>query len=393
MINMRKTIILIILSLIFLLFTKEIFAYSYLELRPKEDEASIDLAGVSVPINRIILIRKDTSYCAVRFTKCWTELDEERFKEHAADVALGGAIAEYLRDQSEKKYALYESYYQDDGTGDFTNRNVQINQGKAFWLPPVGPARLLIRQPGDTYVTCGPYKLEWRYKTFVSVVPYKEYPKNYGFEVAPTTWTDIKEVNTKDSRIKWYRFDLKRKKYFVDVNNLWEDINKDRSNDVLIAGDGVEVPLGRILLIRKNLNYCAVKFKKYWTDESKAIHASYESYCPDGGSVDFSSQNSKVKEDSVYILSPQKESSPVKKPKHEQIKCGPIELHWDGNGFVKFFYDNWHMGNNLNQDVELAPTPWKDISEVNINDKRIVWYKNNFNRRNVYIPINKLWEK
>lgn len=219
--NMRKTIILIILSLMFLIFTKEIFAYSYIEPRPKDNEAAIDRNSVSVPLNRIILIRKDTNYCAVRFTKCWSELDEERFKKYPRDNAESIDLVEFYRDNSEKKYALYESYYQGDGTGDFANKNVQVTQGKAFWLPPVGP-RLLSRQLGDPYVICGPYKLDWRYKTFVSVVPHKEHPKDYGFEVAPTPWTDIKDVNVKNPRIKWYRYDIKRERVFIPIDKLWE---------------------------------------------------------------------------------------------------------------------------------------------------------------------------
>jgi hypothetical protein len=223
---MKKTIIFIILSLLFLIFTKEIFAYSYIEPRPKDDEAAIDLNSVSVPINRIILIRKDTNYCAVRFNKCWTELDEERFKTYASHADLGSDYIEYVRDISEKKYALYESYYQGNGTGDFANRNVQVTQGKAFWLPPVGPARLLTRQPGNTYVICGSYKLGWRYKTFISDIPYKKHPKDYGFELAPTPWTDIKEVNVKDPRIKWYRYE-RRKTIFIPIDKLWEETRKE----------------------------------------------------------------------------------------------------------------------------------------------------------------------
>jgi len=46
--------------------------------------------------------------------------------------------------------------------------------------------------------------------------------RDYGFELAPTPWTDIKDVNIKDPRIKWYKYDEKRERFFIPIDKLWE---------------------------------------------------------------------------------------------------------------------------------------------------------------------------
>jgi len=41
----------------------------------------------------------------------------------------------------------------------------------------------------------------------------------------------------------------------------------------------------------------------------------------------------------------------------------------------------------------LAPTPWENITEVNVSDKRIKWYRYDKNRKTIDIPvIDKLWD-
>lgn len=192
-------------------------AGAYDELQPKDNEVGIYYSGVAVPLNRIILIRKNAEYCAIKFIKVWTEFDEERYKTytHHVDVELD-------KYYSTKKYADYEGYYQGDGSGSFTKTNVKITRETASWLPLKGPFRPFIYQPGRARVECGPYRLGWQYKTFVSSIPKGKYLEEHGFELAPTTWKDIKEINVFDPRVKWYRYDEKREKLFIPIDKLWE---------------------------------------------------------------------------------------------------------------------------------------------------------------------------
>jgi len=154
--------------------------------------------GVVIPLKRILLIRRGSEYGAVKFTEVWTEKS------------------------GEDKYGRYESYYQGDKTGDFSKKNVQFREGKlidpkGIWVG--GSHYFSLR--GKYNIRCGPIKLAWVYKTFVSFLPANGKRKDYGIELAPTKWTDISQVNVFDPRLKWYRYDEKRKETFIPIDDLW----------------------------------------------------------------------------------------------------------------------------------------------------------------------------
>jgi hypothetical protein len=223
---MKTAIILVLSCIMATMFMGEGITGKEDSLKPKAYEVAIYFSGVEIPLNRILLIRKDTHYCAVKFTRCWTEIDEERMKEYGTRMDRGGDIADILKDAARKKYAIYEAYYQGDATGNFANKNVKISQGKASWLPLRGPFRPFIYQPGDAHVECGPFKLGWEYKTGVSFIPSGKGMGDFGFELAPTPWTDISQVNVFDPRVKWYRYDEKRERIFIHIDRLWENKGK-----------------------------------------------------------------------------------------------------------------------------------------------------------------------
>lgn len=215
-----KVIIFTVLSTLLVMVVVESIAGYYDIPRPKDDEVGIYNGGIAVPLNRILLIRKGTKYCAVKFTRFWVELDEKRLKQYS-DYIKDADSSRHYRDLSEKKFALYTSFYQDDGTGDFANKNVQVIQGKASWFPLEGSSRFFLSQPGNPYVQFGRYKLGWQYKTDVLFIPPDKGEGEYGFELAPTPWTDIKDVNVKDPRIRWYRYDERREMTFIPIDKLW----------------------------------------------------------------------------------------------------------------------------------------------------------------------------
>jgi hypothetical protein len=222
--NIRK--IIIILSALFIIIMatvsiKDILAYTP-PRKAETSEVGIYSSGIEIPLNRILLIRKDAECCALKFIKAWTELDKEELKKYTNYMNQSANMSDHYRNISTKKYAIYESYYQGDGTGNFTANNVKVMQKTASWLPLRGPFRPFIYQPGNARVECGSIKLVWQYITSVSFIPSGKYMGDYGFQLAPTPWTDIKEVNVKDPRIKWYRYDEKRERIFIPIDKLWE---------------------------------------------------------------------------------------------------------------------------------------------------------------------------
>ena len=191
---------------------------------PKLDEVGIYFAGVKMPLNRILLIHKESSYCALKFIRAWVEMDEERLRKYTDSIRQGGVTAESAKKASEKKYALYESYLNKDGVLDGISGGILRREGTVSLLPLRGPFRPFVYQPGNGCVECGGIKLLWSYKTGVSFIPLGKSSdeRDYGVELAPTPWTRIEEVNAKDLRIRWYRYDAKRETTYIPVGELWK---------------------------------------------------------------------------------------------------------------------------------------------------------------------------
>jgi hypothetical protein len=223
---MSKTIAVLIFCAAEMISAKEGIAGIYDYLEPKASEAVIDRGCVEVPLGTILLIRKDSHYCALKFIRYWTEIDEKQKEKNAPYEARGGIEAELARERYTKKYAAYEVFYQGDGSGDFLRNNVVKSEHIASWLPLKGPFRPFIYQPGDSYVKCGPYRLVWRYKKRVCFIPTGKGEGDFGFELAPTPWTEISQVNVFDPRVKWYRYDEKRERVFIPIDKLWENKGK-----------------------------------------------------------------------------------------------------------------------------------------------------------------------
>jgi hypothetical protein len=66
-----------------------------------------------------------------------------------------------------------------------------------------------------------------------------------------------------------------------------------------------------------------------------------------------------------------------------------LKLQWAGRGSVFFYAEGQEQGDH---GIELAPTIWTDISEVDVFDPRIKWYRYDEQRKRMNISIDQLWE-
>ena len=163
------------------------------------------------------------------------------------------------------------------------------------------------------------------------------------------------------------------------------------ANEVHIAPNGIAMPLGRILLVRKNSDYCAIKFSKFWSGKTlDDRYATYEAYYQDDKTGAFSNKNVKFSKEelhwpktSFWLL-----GHPWAFGVKDEIQCGPIRLWWTGLGSAYFFKHGLRQGD---YGIELTPTPWTDISQVNVFESRIKWYRYDETRKRVNIPIDQLW--
>jgi hypothetical protein len=159
--------------------------------------------------------------------------------------------------------------------------------------------------------------------------------------------------------------------------------------DVEIVKNGISIPIGFILAVRRNSEHCAVKFTDYWTGESEMEqYAKYESYY----------QNDKT--GNLLNNNAQHTIAELSRPKsygigrlsfnfgNKDIQCGPIRLFWTGRNWVYFHKEGQAQGD---YGIELAPTPWTAISQVDVSDRRLKWYRYDEGRTRIKIPIDRLW--
>jgi len=176
------------------------------------------------------------------------------------------------------------------------------------------------------------------------------------------------------------------------ASNQEEDIGPPGPDEVHIGPNGVIMPLENILLVRKGTDYCVVKFIEFRTGESKEDkYARYESYCQDDKSGNFSKANVKFKREELFSPKPRwfLFGHPVAFGAKKEIYCGFIKLWWTGKGTVYFFERYQPQGD---YGIELAPTKWTHISQVNVFDPRLKWLRYDENRKRVNIPVDDLWE-
>jgi hypothetical protein len=159
--------------------------------------------------------------------------------------------------------------------------------------------------------------------------------------------------------------------------------------DVEIASNAVRVPTGAILLVRKNAEYCAIKFTKFWTGSTEEDqYAAYESYYQGDKTGSFSNKNVKFKEGELSRPRLRGMGRLSFSFGNTDIQCGPIHLEGSGKGWVYFFNRNQDQGDH---GIELAPTQWTEISEVNVFDPRLKWYRYDANRQDIRISVDRLW--
>jgi hypothetical protein len=172
------------------------------------ESAFIGGSRIALPLNRFIIIRRDKDLCALKFTDAFT-------------FGYG-----YYKDKPVEAYASYEIYSQRNGAGDFqtsdSSQEVELvlPESRGFWSSLFAPRE-------KTHIECGSTNLSWAVGTgvhFFSHPDDQDYPekvKKYGVELAPTPWTKIQEVNLKDQRLKWYRYDPQRAEEKILVEKLW----------------------------------------------------------------------------------------------------------------------------------------------------------------------------
>jgi hypothetical protein len=146
------------------------------------DQFVVGPSEVLVPKDVFLLVRKGRKIGTIRFTSI----------EQGSTAGTGKAS--------------YESYFQGDGSGSFRSPNVRKQTGGNDVKPLKGIGRLAF-QVGKDRIRVGDWSFLSSSPGAVSMWPYRGSQKDYGYEFAPTSAQNIRDVDTTDKGLKWFRYD------------------------------------------------------------------------------------------------------------------------------------------------------------------------------------------
>jgi hypothetical protein len=173
---MKKSKFAVIVFLLIIL-TLWIWYYGPNYLLPLPDKPIIKKNAIQMPVNKFFIVRENQKYAAIRILRL-----------------------------SWNKGAIYECWYQGNGSGDFKSNSVIYQKGKVYEKykkTPKSPSEVLVEDKGSKLnIECGLFKIEWSAYNWI-------YFKGYGtekplFEIAPTMISDLSQLNVKDKNLNWF---------------------------------------------------------------------------------------------------------------------------------------------------------------------------------------------
>ena len=157
-------------------------------------------------------------------------------------------------------------------------------------------------------------------------------------------------------------------------------------------------PLGRIILIRREADLCAVRFTAFHQGEFKTrtfyrmdghiLYAEYDWFLPAPGTGDFSAPlgetgHAKLEEHPRIGLG---RLSWV--PGDYRVECGPFEPFWIYPTGIEVYEAG---DRKYPSGLEFAPTSWRNPSEVDLQHySKLKWYGYNESRKTFLIRLNEL---
>ncbi len=149
---------------------------------------------VVLPKGVFLLVRKSGEIGALRFSAI----------QQGKEVGTGSAT--------------YESYLLADGSNSFRSSNIQRRTGNNELKPLKGIGRISF-QPGRDRVRIGHWSFRSTSPGTVSMWPYRGSQRDYGYEFAPTSARDVREIDPTDERLRWFRYD-RNSRVAMPVANL-----------------------------------------------------------------------------------------------------------------------------------------------------------------------------
>jgi len=165
--------------------------------------------------------------------------------------------------------------------------------------------------------------------------------------------------------------------------------------EVSVDGQAVVMPVGRVLLVRRDNFVGALKFL-HNEERKEGVYSKYEYFEYENGAF------RKIREGVISRKIPPSDKwwyklrtflfHDIPSSFADKLTFKSFELFahaTDGHHSTVYFWDG---AANPDMKVRLAPTPWKEIEKVNLSDPRIIWFGHDDGRERRVIPIDRIWD-
>ena len=167
--------------------------------------------------------------------------------------------------------------------------------------------------------------------------------------------------------------------------------------DVSVDSVAVVMPVGRVLLIKGNRFLGAIKFVQNEVRQD-GVYSKYEYYeYGKGGFL-------KIKNDVIFRKVPRKTFwFNLRSLFFNDLSVGPNRLKLkprilfadaadEWHSTVYFWVGDWYPQAKPDHKVQLAPTPLNNISQVDLDNKKIRWFGYEEKKERIITPIDKIWD-
>jgi hypothetical protein len=166
-------------------------------------------------------------------------------------------------------------------------------------------------------------------------------------------------------------------------------------DEVSVDGQAVVMPVGRLLLVGKDSFVGAVKFL-HNEERKEGVYSKYESFEYENGAF------RKIREGVISRKIPPREKwwyklrtflfHDIPSSFADKLTFKSFELYAIAADEFHSTVCFWDKAAKPDVNVRLAPTPWKEISEVNLKDQKLRWFMHDNNRQRMVVHIDKLWD-
>ncbi|WP_147375867.1 hypothetical protein [Noviherbaspirillum cavernae] len=180
--------------------------------------ASISWYGVSIPLGKFTLVRKDDALCAIQITEFhhnWTERSQNKSSPDTKILL--------------NRYAKYQWHILSVNDDEIHVRSIRHGGGN-LKIEPTGSSIFghMAIANSKTTISCGAIVVDWTYPNHIGIskagklhlLDTAAKKDVFSFEFSPTNWDAIESIDLQNPFLKWYRVEENRPSLTLNMDAL-----------------------------------------------------------------------------------------------------------------------------------------------------------------------------